>query len=152
MLVGKGEVGQGRVGWFTVHVHLGLSSRPELISVEEGGCRGSRQREVGRQGGREGASQRAGGSGLGGWPPVQMISPDLCVWLCVFLRVGGGGRGGREWGSACKRKMGWVCVLGRERFNRKLKCHKGSFQPMAGRVHSNGRRHHRSRPQPHAPV
>lgn len=20
-----------------------------------------------------------------------MISPDLCVWLCVFLRVGGGG-------------------------------------------------------------
>lgn len=22
-----------------------------------------------------------------------MISPDLCVWLCVFLRVGGGGVG-----------------------------------------------------------
>ena len=30
-----------------MHVHLGLSSRPELISVEEGGCRGSRQREGG---------------------------------------------------------------------------------------------------------
>lgn len=44
------------MGWFTVHVHLGLSSRPEMISVEEGGCRGSRQREVGREGGREGAS------------------------------------------------------------------------------------------------
>lgn len=52
-----------------------------------------------------------------------MISPDLCVWLCVFLRGGGG----EEWGSACKRKMGWVCVLGRERYNIKLKCHKGSF-------------------------
>ena len=40
---------------------------------------------------------------------------------------GGGGGGERGWGSVCERKMGWVCVLGRERFNRKLKCHKGSF-------------------------
>ena len=29
MLVGEGG------WWFAVHVHLGLSSRPELISVEE---------------------------------------------------------------------------------------------------------------------
>lgn len=48
------------MGWFTVHVHLGLSSRPELISVEEGGCRGSQQREVGREGGREQARGQAG--------------------------------------------------------------------------------------------
>ena len=37
----------------------------------------------------EGGSKRAGGSGLGGWPPVQMISPDSCV-----LQEGEGGRGG----------------------------------------------------------
>lgn len=47
MSVGEGEVDWG--GWFAVHVHLGLSSRPELISVEGGGVGG-----VGK--GREGAS------------------------------------------------------------------------------------------------
>lgn len=52
-----------------LHAHLRLSSRPELILVK-GGVRGM---------------QRAGGSGLGGWPPVQMISPDSCVFGCVFL-------------------------------------------------------------------
>lgn len=30
-------------------------------------------------------SKRAGGSGLGGWPPVQMISPDLCLFDCVCV-------------------------------------------------------------------
>lgn len=39
MLLGEGEVDGG---WFAVHVHLGLSSRPELISVEEGWCGGSK--------------------------------------------------------------------------------------------------------------
>lgn len=41
MLLGEGEVDGGV---FTVHVHLGLSSRPELISVwGVGGCRGREQ-------------------------------------------------------------------------------------------------------------
>lgn len=46
--------GEGEVDWglFAVHVHLGLSSRPELISVE-GGWRGG-------GGGREQARGQAG--------------------------------------------------------------------------------------------
>lgn len=44
-----GGLGGGGVVGGGVHVHLGLSSRPELISVEEGGVGG-----VSR--GREGAS------------------------------------------------------------------------------------------------
>lgn len=107
-----------------MHVHLGLSSRPELISVEEGGCRGSRQREVGREGGSKLEGRRVRSGWLATCPDD--ISRFVCLAVC-FSASGGGGRGGREWGSACKRKMGWVCGLGRERFNRKLKCHKGSF-------------------------
>lgn len=52
---GEGEVYMG--GWFAVHVHLGLSSRPELISVEEGAVSGVRE---GREGGREKARGQAG--------------------------------------------------------------------------------------------
>lgn len=37
-------------------------------------------------GGWRGASQRAEGSGLGGWPPVSMISPDSSLF---FLQKGG---------------------------------------------------------------
>lgn len=49
MYVGRRRGGGLGGGWFAVHVHLGLSSRPELISVEGGGVGG-----VGK--GREGAS------------------------------------------------------------------------------------------------
>lgn len=42
------EEGMWTGGLFAVHVHLGLSSRPELISVE-GGVEGRRQREGGRK-------------------------------------------------------------------------------------------------------
>lgn len=53
------------------------------------------------EGGREGASKRAGGSGLGGWPPVQMISPDSCV-CCASGRMGK-----REWGvTVCREEDG----------------------------------------------
>lgn len=49
------------------------------FSVEEGGGGVSR-------GGGGGASQRAEGSGLGGWPPVLMISPDSSVVFSFFLQ------------------------------------------------------------------
>lgn len=101
---------------FAVHVHLGLSSRPELISVERG-CRGGGGR------GRERACERAGGSGLGGWPPVQMISLVICVFgRIVFFQEWGRMR----WGQRVRGRWGG-CVLGRVRFNRKLTCHKGSL-------------------------
>ena len=58
--------------------------------------RGRKQREGGK-----GASKRAVGSGLGGWPPVQMISPDSCVFGCLSSW---------EWGSVWKSKMVWLQV------------------------------------------
>lgn len=84
-----------------MHVHLGLSSRPELISVEEGRSRGgSRQ--------REGGSKLEGRRVRSGWLATcpDDISRFVCVWLCVFLCEWGV----REWGSVCERKIGWVCA------------------------------------------
>lgn len=80
-----------------LYVHLGLSSRPELISV------------MGEQGGGRGHSGQVWVAGhLSRW------YLQIHVFGCVF----------REWGSVW-RKIG--CWLGLVRFNRKLKCHKEVF-------------------------
>lgn len=98
------------MGWFTVHVHLGLSSRPELISVEEGGCRGSRQREVGREGGSKLEGRRVRSGWLATCPDD--ISRFVCLAVC-FSASGGGGRGsggqrarGRWGGFVCSGERG----------------------------------------------
>lgn len=91
------------MGWFTVHVHLGLSSRPELISVEEGGCRGSRQREVGREGGSKLEGRRVRSGWLATCPDD--ISRFVCLAVC-FSASGGGGSGGQR---ARGRWGGFVC-------------------------------------------
>lgn len=77
--------GGGGVEGSNVCAHLGLSSRPELISVWR---------------------ERAGGSSLGGWPPVQMISTRAVFFFFCRDR---GRRGGETRGLT------------------ELECHKGSL-------------------------
>lgn len=67
MLLGEGEVDGGV---FTVHVHLGLSSRPELISVWG-------------VGGVEGGSKLEGRRVRSGW--LATCPDDISRFMCVFL-------------------------------------------------------------------
>lgn len=94
--------------WGCLHVHLGLSSRPELISVE--GVRGAEGRRV-----------------RSGW--LATCPDDICRFMCVWLFC---------WAGSM-----FVCWLGLERFNRKLKCHKEFFISRSWVTHCNGQSHRR---------
>lgn len=89
MLLGEGG------GGFAVHVHLGLSSRPELFSVEEG--------DVG------GGSKLEGRRVRSGW--LATCPDDMSRFVCVFSMCFSVS-GERWWGGQCLRGRCGGCVLG----------------------------------------